>query len=381
MNPFLVPSSVATSGRSPQLDGLRGVAILMVFFHHSGLKIPHWWDWGQMGVRLFFVLTGYLITLSLWKIAVKTQEHGGGHWREMGVFHVRRLARLLPAFYASLALGALFGLPDVIEPIWWHLGFLSNFKIVQQEYFFGSTAHFWSLALQEQFYLLWPFVVLFIPFRWFPWLIGAVFLAGYLFRVLSFSLDWSPYSRWVLLPGSLDSFAIGAFLAWLKLGPGLPKFPESKRMRVCLFVLIAGIWFFNRWMRIDLFGPWLDSLPELLEGICAAYFLIGSVQGFQGIPGRIFSMGWLRYLGKISYGIFVYHLILLYIFEQLLSPWDFGPGSHVELWSLGMFLVTVGVATISWRVLERPLAEWSKKLMSGERPAADGAPTASRGGD
>jgi peptidoglycan/LPS O-acetylase OafA/YrhL len=178
VNPFPAAAKIP-GGRSAQLDGLRGVAILLVFFHHSGIKFPHWVDWGQMGVRLFFMLTGYLITMSLWKIAKRTSEVRGGHWKELGVFHLRRLARLMPAFYAAILLGALAGLPDILDPLWWHLGFASNFKMASQGYFFGPTAHFWSLALQEQFYLLWPFLVLFLPRRFFPWLILVFFLTGY----------------------------------------------------------------------------------------------------------------------------------------------------------------------------------------------------------
>ena len=359
MNPI---PRLAPGERSPQLDGLRGIAILMVFFHHSGLKVPHWWDWGQMGVRLFFVLTGYLITLSLWKIAAKAAAEGGGHWRELGIFHLRRLARLLPAFYLAIAFGVLIGLEDVIQPIWWHLGFLTHFKLAAQGYFFGSTAHFWSLALQEQFYVLWPLVVLFVPFRWFPLAMALVFACAYSYRVAFLSLDFSRYYLWVMLPGSLDSFAIGALIAWLKAGPGLPKLPSGRGSAAALFLIIAGCWMINRWMRVKEFGPFLDSLPEMFEGICAAYLLIGCLNGWTGIAGKTFSWEPLRYIGKISYGIFVYHLVLLFSFEQWLEPLGFGPQSHVELWSIGMLGLTILVAALSWRFVEQPISQWSRKF-------------------
>lgn len=352
-------------GRSVQLDGLRGLAILMVFFHHSGVKFPHWVDWGQMGVRLFFMLTGYLITMSLWKIAQRSREAGGGHLKELGVFHLRRLARLLPAFYAAILLGAFAGLPDVVEPLWWHLGFASNFKMAMQGDFFGPTAHFWSLALQEQFYLVWPFFVLFLPRRFFPWLILGFFLVGYLYRVACISFHVPEIWRWLMLPGSADTFALGGLLAWLRTGPGLPQIPQKGWPGVMVFFALATAWFLNRWVRVADFKPWLEAMPEVFEGLVSMVLIGGCIVGWSGMVGKFFELPWLRYLGRISYGIFVYHLLLLYWFEPRLSPLGFGPGAGSAgwIWSLLMLGVVVLISGLSYRLLEQPATAWAHRVL------------------
>ena len=136
-----------------------------------------------MGVTLFFVISGYLVTLSLWRIEDRCSRIGIGRARELGNFQIRRLARLLPAFAAALGIGVLLGIEDVVEPFWWHVTFLSNVKMAMQGWFFGSTAHFWSLAMQEQFYIIWPFVLFAVPRRWFPVSAIVLVFGGYGYRV------------------------------------------------------------------------------------------------------------------------------------------------------------------------------------------------------
>ncbi len=359
----MYPTSATPSRFSPQLDGLRGVAILMVFFHHSGLKITHWADWGQMGVRVFFVLTGYLITLSLWKIAAKTiASENTGHLKELGIFHLRRLARLLPAFYLALALGAAAGLADVVTPMVWHLGFATNFYIAAQGYWLGPTAHFWSLALQEQFYLLWPFVVLFVPKIWFPRVLLGVIAAAYLYRVGCFSLGVPEFYRWLMLPGSLDSFALGGLVAWMVSEKKLPKIPGGFA-GANLLLLVIGAWFLNRWIRSTDCGPWVDSLPEVFEGICAVYLLVGCIQGWKGLFGKFLEWNPLRALGKISYGVFIYHLLLLFLFEPAFARIGLGPETQSIIWSAIMLSVTIVVSAASYRYLEAPVSRLAKRLL------------------
>jgi peptidoglycan/LPS O-acetylase OafA/YrhL len=347
----------------PQLDGLRGLAILMVFFHHSGVKLPHSLDWGQMGVRLFFVLSGFLITLSLWKIEDRSAQLRIGYAGELAVFHLRRFARLLPAFLAALAFGCLVGMQDVIEPLLWHLTFLTNFKIAMQGWFFGPTAHFWSLALQEQFYLLWPFFLLAVPRRIFPWVALGLIGVGYGYRVFCMVAGISDYWRWLMVPGSIDTFAIGGLLAWALRGPGLPPLPSRPLSIAGVVLLAAGCWAANRVLRYTSMGPWMDGLPEVFEGIVAAILVWGCVQGFRGPLGKFFEASPLRFIGRISYGIFIYHLVLFYFMEGLLEDWGIGPTKAPVEWSVLMFVMTFLVAMASWRWIEKPVVGWAKRFI------------------
>ena len=358
-----VPERALQPGYSPQLDGLRGVAILLVFLHHSGLKFPHYWDWGQMGVRMFFVLSGYLITLSLWKIEDRAAHLRVGYAGELGIFHLQRIARLLPAFFAALAFGFLVGMEDVIDPILWHMGFLTNFKIAMQGWFFGPTAHFWSLSLQEQFYLVWPFFLLAVPRRWFPFVALGVVGLGYGYRVFCILAGVSDYWRWLMVPGSIDTFALGGLLAWAKRGPGLPPLPSRPVAIAGLVLLAVGCWVANRVIRFAPVNAWMDSLPEIFEGIVALILLWGCVRGFPGLLGGFFAAAPLRFIGQISYGIFIYHLILFSFLEPYLVPFGIGPEKSPALWSILMFGLTFLVSVASWFWLERPAVRAAKRFI------------------
>ena len=124
----------------PQLDGLRGLAILAVVFHHFDFHPPSWMDWGPVGPSVFFMLSGYLITLSLWKLQDK---HDGRLWnfsQAVASFHARRICRLLPVIGVLLAIGWLCGIEEYRETWLWHATFLTNFYIVVHHEWIGSLS-------------------------------------------------------------------------------------------------------------------------------------------------------------------------------------------------------------------------------------------------
>jgi peptidoglycan/LPS O-acetylase OafA/YrhL len=136
--------------RVPQLDGLRAIAILMVFAHHA-LHVPFLWT----GVDLFFVLSGYLITGILLK--AKPGRAVGGYWKP---FYLRRASRILPPYIGLLAVLAFtFHVPW--SHIWyWYAFFGANFALAFGKATVDAMTPLWSLAVEEQFYFLWPWVVL-----------------------------------------------------------------------------------------------------------------------------------------------------------------------------------------------------------------------------
>jgi peptidoglycan/LPS O-acetylase OafA/YrhL len=114
----------------PQLDGLRGLAILAVVFHHFGFHPPSWMDWGPVGPSVFFLLSGYLITLSLWKLQ---DQNDSGLWsfsQIVASFHARRICRLLPLIGVLLIIGWVCGIEEYRETWAWHVTFLTNFYLV-----------------------------------------------------------------------------------------------------------------------------------------------------------------------------------------------------------------------------------------------------------
>lgn len=355
-------------GRSPQLDGLRGIAILAVVLHHSGIRPAHFLDWGPFGVRLFFVLSAFLITRSLWKLG-----DSGTCLRGLKTFHLRRFARLLPAYLAALFFGVLAGMAEVRESLLWHLGFLSNFHLARLGWFPAATGHFWSLAVQEQFYIVWPFVLLAVPFRLFPWAALGLVALGYGFRVWCLMTDVPEFWRWFMLPGSVDSFAMGGLLAWIYRRHG---FPSMEAGRSGLRIAAAGVvvlWVANRAIRYSPWSPWVAGLPEVLEAVVAAALVLAATGGVGGAFGWVLSLRPLRFLGGISYGIFVYHLVLFHLMESGLAQYGITRQSHPVAVAALILGVTVPIAILSWRFLEEPVINAMKGSQSVSHPSRDRA--------
>ncbi len=165
--------TASTSDRLPQLDGLRGAAILFVIWHHFGLHLPGWLDIGPIAPSMFFLLSGYLITRSILGGVMGPAQMAG--------YHARRFARLLPALYVMLLVGWLIGLEEFRDGLGWHAGFLTNFQMVANDDWSGSLSHLWSLSMQEQFYFIWPLVLL-LPNRLLPGAFLTLFVGAAVFR-------------------------------------------------------------------------------------------------------------------------------------------------------------------------------------------------------
>ena len=156
-----------TTGYMPQLDSLRTIAVFGVMLHHfwPEAEIRAGLTFGFLGVQLFFVLSGFLITGILLRgreVAHRTQQSAR---KSFGLFYARRFLRIFPLFYATLAVAWWVGLPEVRDSVFWHLAYASNIYFVHIGDWHGSISHLWSLAVEEQFYLVWPFIILLTPRR------------------------------------------------------------------------------------------------------------------------------------------------------------------------------------------------------------------------
>ena len=341
--------------RTPQLDGLRGLAILAVVLHHAQFHPPHFLDWGPFGVRLFFVLSAYLITQSLWRIGDSVAIKKTSYLRQLKEFHLRRFARVLPAYLAALFFGVMVGMEDVRSSLYWHLGFLSNVNFAMLGWFPASTGHFWSLAVQEQFYMIWPFVLLVVPFRWFPWVAVGLMGLGYAFRVWCFKAEIPNFWCWLMLPGWLDAFAMGGLLAWVKKKHGLPAPPLGAVSFLLGLTSVAGLWFLNRGIRFYPFASWVAAMPDVIESAVAVFLIWISVAGIQGPFGVVLNFQPLRFLGRISYGIFIYHLIVFHFLEAWLSHQGIDRDTRPLAVAACMLAVTIPLSVLSWHLLENPI--------------------------
>jgi peptidoglycan/LPS O-acetylase OafA/YrhL len=328
----------------PQLDGLRAIAALLVVYAHwlplhfrAGLPV------GGMGVLLFFVISGFLITGIL--LRCRSLAPPGFSLR---AFYARRALRIFPLYYLVLAVTFALNVEGVREMFVWHASYLSNFYFFLRDDWNGYTSHFWTLAVEEQFYLCWPLLMLLLPENRLALatslLIGIGIASHFLLPILF------PERQLVL---TLPSFAFpalgsGALLALAAVGKVRP-FASLCAIGVPAFVVFQVLR--SAGLSASVTRPARD-----LAFIVVATWLVGTAAtGFRGPVGRILSWSPLTYLGRISYGIYLLHHLatptLQAVGQWLQAEWLLhGPWKYAARAAL-----TVGAASLSWACFEGPL--------------------------
>ncbi|MFO0878781.1 MAG: acyltransferase [Gemmataceae bacterium] len=325
-----------------QLDTLRFVAFLGVWLFHANEQrfTP-----GSLGVPLFFVLSGFLIT----RILILNES--GSLFQELLTFYGRRTLRIFPLYYAVLLVLLVVGM--LPNPLWYFF-YLHNVYIFLHDAWTGPTNHFWSLCVEEQFYLLYPLLLLLTPAR-FRWTLLGALLAG---SVLSrLTLDWYyPGSRaWALLPVS------GEYLLWGCLA-GLADLHLPERSYSWLVALGAGLvcatgldFYHLRWL-----GAWgLHLLYQSLFGVGFTLILFGTWRLPDGWWLRLLCLPPIVYLGRISYGLYVFHN-----FFYGIKPWlvEWLPPLRVIPAPALALATTILMAVLSWHLFEAPINRLKERL-------------------
>ena len=371
-------SSTPNRGRlkspyQPHLDGLRALAILGILIEHFGLHLPTMLRYGPLSVRFFFVLTGYFITLSLCRVKSELVRVPDEGFLPLGRYYLARMLRIGPPFYLALLVGALFGIVEVRTNFVWLATFQANNHFAFLGYWPGSIAHFWSLAVQEQFYFLWPIVILTLPRRWFIPAMAGFILFGLGFRIYCIATATSTITRWVTLFGCIDSFAVGALIAYFKEHKWLEKIAQLHPAVLFAIPLTAFSCFFlgRALMTLPENNVFL-ALTESVDEIFLAWILVSAITGIKGRYGHVLSWSPLVYLGRISYGIYVYHVFIIILVSPLLSHFGLTE-SHAAFFRLTiLFALTFALASLSWHYLEQPFITWKSELSQlRSRPISD----------
>jgi len=374
--------------REPVLDGVRGVAVLLILFHHviilCGLDKTNLFDKALLalggsswlGVDLFFVLSGYLITGILYEAK--------GSSRYFTSFYGRRVLRIFPLYYGFLVLfylsAPVFLAPDAVEAVRakqiWYWTYLSNVDVALNSWPDPTyLGHFWSLAIEEQFYLVWPLVVLAFGRRQLMVVCVACFVGALALRtVLPQLMD--PLAAYVLTPARMDTLATGALVALLVRDPvGRIHLARWAPGIACVGIgWLALIFVVHRGLGDD------PAIQTVGYSVIALTFgaLIATSLDRRAVPWlrRILSSTPLRFFGTYSYGLYVLHQpIMLWFTEQGLQAGNFPlllgsklPGAMVYA------VVTVGLSIVfalaSWYLWERPFLRMKRFLpyKATERP-------------
>lgn len=348
-------TETAVAGRSipyyARLDGLRALAVLGVFAEHfTYSELIRGWGPGMIGVRTFFVLSGFLITSIL--LGQRGSASGGTLARR---FFMRRFLRLSPPFYVAIALAALLGISGMRADWWVHGLYLSNFQIAFQEQWSGA-GHFWTLAVEEQFYLLWFPAVVLAPRRWLLPIVLACLVLAPGFRLLivfgaSTFID-------VLLPSQLDSLGAGALIAVISRTPALGWADRAFLHRRALVLLMVSVVILSApWHHAGLHKPMIVNwvlLPTLVSLTAAA--LIRQCVAAEGNSLRWLTHPALVHVGKISYGLYVYHYFVPpALYEHVPAILQLTEGYLKLVRSLIWILISFVLAELSWRLIESPV--------------------------
>ena len=333
----------------PSLDGVRAIAALMVMFFHffqnltpnnsitSFLKTLA--SFGQTGVSLFFVLSGFLIT----RILIR-EKNSTYFFRN---FYLRRTLRIFPLYYLYLILVfiiiPLFNHqhpPDLSKQIY-HWVYLQDFAITFNWDFVGPV-HFWSLAVEEHFYLFFPLIVYYLKENHLLYAIVAILLSSLIVR---FIMNKNGYEVFYFTFSRLDELSLGAILAVLEAKNKITQ--QVAHRFIYLFIIIA----------LPTMLLWLVYSKQANESIQVTKYLLISLSYFCIIgfiisaPNSNFVKKSLQfkplvYIGKISYGLYVYHGLC---FHYLASVYR---GNSIVVLFIGSFLFAIIISSMSFYVFE-----------------------------
>lgn len=356
--------TVRRLGRVPAFDGVRAVAVLLVVWSHIGIvrAVPKSLKplGGFLGVDVFFVLSGFLITALL----LDEQAYRGR--LRFGAFYRRRALRLFPVILAFLVAHVVFtqlvihGSPETERSsIPAALFFFTNWWAIHNPIPL-AFGHFWSLAVEEQFYLVWPFVTVLLTVRarckTVVWVLGSTIVLVALHRAVM----WDNGASWGRLVLGTDTHAdgllVGALLAHLWVRARTP------RRGVALAASVSAVFVVVSTAVFDVQSAFLYLGGYTVFAVAVAIVLL-AILDTEWVGSRFLSLAPLRAVGRVSYGLYVWHPLVFFWVWYETQTWN----SKARL--AAALLVTAAVVSLSWVFIEQPFLRWKDRLERAEAPA------------
>lgn len=357
------------------LDGLRALAVMLVFLSHKAHLDAI--DAGKIGVWLFFLISGYLIIGELHRNRLRVEGQGARRDAVLYVFFVKRALRIFPVYYLLLIAltiaHAWFYQRDVELGLAWHFAFLSNFWIgVVHDGWPGTVSHFWSLAVEQQFYLIAPFVLLFTrASRHLGICIGMIGAAALAHLALYATGAIEPLV-YAFSPWNFALLALGGALA---IG-GERVLIDGPVPRAAWFALAFASLAVFAFARADCEtceATQRALLPGLLDiglAMSLGAVFLWIVRAQDSVLVAALEAKPLAYLGTISYGFYLFHNLVpsrLGDAPVLYTRLGLPPLAQDAL-ALGVqFALSVLLAHLSWRLLEKRVLEWKEPLAGAIR--------------
>jgi peptidoglycan/LPS O-acetylase OafA/YrhL len=345
-----------------QLDALRAFAVLAVMVEHYGGRtvnslIPI--SAGYLGVGLFFTLSGFLIT----GLLLRTFEaYGDAKGTALRNFYGRRLLRLAPPFYLVLIILVLIGLEPIASSWPWHAAYLTNVWVAM-----GNPSNvFWSLAVEEQFYLIWPLMLLAAGRGNALRLAIGIIIAGVAFRIGWAVAGFDTRTAIYLLFGNFVLLGMGAACGVLSYKDGKPFqfhwFTPRLQHLSGLAALAAFGFAVVPWLLYGSQGYLRFLTLDILVGFTFCWLILKSAVGWSGRMQWLMTRPVLLFIGKISYMIYLTHNFVPKVYELYL-------GQLADWQLLALSLPTVFIiCTLSWHLMEKPLLGLKSRFPETPQP-------------
>ncbi len=365
----------------PGLDGLRAIAFLLVFAQHTDYSYFGW-----TGVLMFFVLSGFLITgiLLRMKQSLSTKDY-------FKRFYGRRFLRIFPLYYFYLF--AIAGLVAVLIALNYRPNYMAEFRFqlpyalaYVYDFFYASSSftyhkfldHFWSLSVEEQFYIVWPLLIMITPEKHLKKLFLGAVIAGPVFRLIltfifdshafPFLTDYMPLGVYPLPFSHVDAFGLGAYISRFKI-------PRPKLQFAALIVIIPLVGYLSEYLAtqglanpsaLGFATPLANAYKQIWGYTLLDYFfaLVIYLVAIEKMFVRFLEFPVLRYLGRISYGLYVYHFSLTWFAGRLQDVFLMDYNTAKLVMAVVSLAATIAIASASYYFLERPILNLKEKYFS-----------------
>lgn len=352
------------SDRIAGFDGLRALAFLAVFANHK-LGIPQRDALGAVGVWTFFALSGFLITRILARAREDVEAGRSAIWPALRRFYLRRTARIFPVYYALLSTALILSLFVYVDDFWIreklaYIFYATNILIGMRGGWIGDFGHLWSLAVEEQYYLLFAPLVLLLPRRGAAPLCVAMMAAG-LATFVALHMAHAPLI--VVYVNPLVNFGLLGFgglvgLASLKPGSGavpawLTGGPAQAATAACL---IAGPMALGGWLT-----EWLTYGPAIV--LLAGLLLFQVFHGQGSWFVALLETAPLRLVGRVSYAAYLFHPFIHFsTLQHVLGAGGLRLQAPHPVQVLVELAATLLLCAVSWRLLEAPVIRWAAEV-------------------
>jgi peptidoglycan/LPS O-acetylase OafA/YrhL len=364
-----------------QLNGIRFIAVFLVLIDHWLIPINPFSFLGHLGVVIFFVLSGFLITRILFENADICRANHSSPLVKMIRFIYRRSLRIFPIYFLLLVVGGIFSLSNFSDIAGWLISYTPNFYIILHTRWMGVWDHLWSLAVEEQYYLLFPYFIFYISAAKYPRLLIWMLLIGIgsrfgFYLLASHEVKESYWMISYVNPlSAIDSFGLGGVLAYMyhyKNEQFANLVSRSYFLPISLIAFI-GILFLSHKSIYPHDNIWSIVFERFFAGLFSFFLIAQAVGSKTWMLGRFLTFSWVSYFGQISYGIYLYHNVVYNYYHEKGNTiigylTTLLPNLNVELPNFILIkfvfslIIVISLASFSWFFIEKPINRFKNRI-------------------